>query len=195
MKLAHRKLEESLSIAKNFGIEDVSVHPPMLANASLQPPYLPVDVPEHREKSRVQLHTLLKVWIPRFQEQAITLSLESHVTASFFVFTGLPDFRDFVLNLPGLGVLVDVCHNYYDGYEIPELLSIVQSLPVTGIHLSDAIRGHPLSQATHLPIGHGTIDFKPVLAHFDDHEHVYAALEVRGSAQGIIDSMKQLRIL
>lgn len=194
-RFAYQKLEESLRIAKNLGIEDVSVHPPVLANASLQPPYLPVDAPERREKSRDQLHSLLKVWIPRFQEQGITLSLESHVTASFFVFSDLPDFRDFVLDLPGLGVLIDVCHNYYDGYDIPELISIVQLLPVTGLHLSDAIRGQPLSQATHLPIGDGTIDFEPLLDHFAEHKNVYAALEVRGPAQGIISSMEQLRSL
>jgi sugar phosphate isomerase/epimerase len=189
---AHKKLAESLHIARIFGAEDVSMHPPMLANIPLTPPYLPTDSPNHREQSKERFHTLLGTWLPRFQEHGITLSLETHVTSSYFLFTGLQDFRDFSFSIPGLGVLIDVAHNYYDGYEIPELLAFAESLPVTGLHLSDSIRGVDVSRGTHLPIGKGHIDFTPLVTHFAANHHLYAALEVRGPSQGISDSIAHL---
>lgn len=59
----------------------------------------------------------------------------------------------------------------------------------------DAIRGEELSQGTHLPIGQGEVDFKELLTHFNVDTNVYAALEVRGSSQGIVDSLANLRAL
>ena len=111
-------ISDSLLIASSIGAEDVSLHPPYLSDGS----------PKQRKQSRKRFQNLLGAWVPRFTAHGITLSLETHVTSSVFIFTGIQDFRDFVLSIPGLSVLVDVSHNYYDGYEITELISSLRPL-------------------------------------------------------------------
>jgi len=82
---------------------------------------------------------------------------------------------------------------YYDGYDIAEVLTLLEPLPITGFHLSDAIRGKDLRDSTHLPIGQGDVDFRSPLALFDGNDAVYGALEVRGPASGISDTLAHLQ--
>jgi sugar phosphate isomerase/epimerase len=188
---ADEAVAQSLSVAVSRRAEDVSLHPPVLANVALHAPGMRYDAPDDREESKERLRSVLSKWLPRFQEEEISLSLETHVTSSFFVFEGIEDFREFVLSVPGLGVLVDVSHNHYDDYDIAGLVSFLQPLPITGFHLSDAIRGVALAEGTHLPVGQGEIDFQSLVANFDT-DAVYGALEVKGPARGISDSLAHL---
>ncbi len=180
-----------LRIAVRSRAEDVSLHPPLLANVALHAPDHRYDAPDYREQSKERLRSVLDKWLPRFLHEGISLSMETHVTSSVFVFEGMRDFLEFVLTFPGLGVLVDVSHNHYDGYDITGLVSSLQSNPITGLHLSDAIRGMTLGEGTHLPIGEGEIDFRTLVESFDK-DTVYGALEVRGPARGISDSLAYL---
>jgi len=87
------------------------MHPPLLAEVGR------LSLLDENEASRrsviakERLGALIKVWLPRFQNSGITLSLETNVTPRVFAFAGIHDFRDFALSLPGLGVLADVSHN------------------------------------------------------------------------------------
>ncbi|MBI4268162.1 MAG: sugar phosphate isomerase/epimerase [Chloroflexi bacterium] len=188
-------LSESLDIAAATGVEDVSLHPPVLADLS-QLPLLNEDKSSKRSmKIKERLSTVLSSWLPRFQDNGITLSLETHVTPRVFAFSGIQDFHDFVLSLPGLGVLIDVSHNYYDGYDVAEVIATLKPLTITGFHLSDAVRGRELRDGNHLVIGQGHVDFKSVRELFDADNTVYGALEVKGPACGITDSLARLHTL
>jgi len=180
-------IANSLEIAAKNGMKDVSLHPPCFLDKTI--------TPELRAQSKKVFMSLLKEWLPRFLAQKITFSLETHVTSSVFTFDGIHDFRDFVLELPGLDILIDVSHNYYDGYDIQDLLSILQPLTITGFHLSDSIRGVELGEGTHLPLGKGNIDFKIIADRFNPDNTVYGAFEVRGSSEGITKSITHMKAL
>jgi sugar phosphate isomerase/epimerase len=186
-------LSNSLRLATLLGVEDVSIHPPVVDDISLLP--LPPEQasPERNRRSIEQLRRLLTVWLHRFQSGGITLSIETHMTPYVFVFSGLLDFREFVLSVPGLGVLVDVSHNHYDGNDIADVLLSLEKMRITGFHLSDAVRGRKLSDGTHLPIGEGQVDFVSVTRLFGNNNNVYGALEVRGPEKGITGSLARLK--
>jgi len=194
-ELWQRILSDSLHTARVIGAEDVSVHPPVLADVSLLPLSDGEESSSLSTKAKERLRRLLTEWLPRFQADEITPSLETHVTPSVFAFTGIHDYRDFVLGLPGIGVLIDVSHNHFDNYDSNELISVLHGLPFTGLHLSDSIRGVKLRDGTHLPIGQGQIDFKPLVERFNNDDAVYGVLEVRGPAQGVSKSLRYLRNL
>jgi sugar phosphate isomerase/epimerase len=189
------RLAESLKIAVGMGAEDVSLHPPLLSNLSLHSPHLPDKSPDRRAETRKRLNRLLVTWIPHFEDQGMTLSLETHVTSAYFIFTGIPDFQDFALNTPGLGVLADISHNSFDGYKMPELLNCFRALRMTGFHLSDAAVERGFPDGTHLPIGQGHVDFKSLVSCYGSNNKIYGALEIRGPAQAISDSLACLRKL
>jgi len=191
----HARLSESLAVAASNGMEDVSLHPPFHANVSMRSIQPAAASPDERNAAKRRLHSVLSAWIPRFLDRGITLSLETHVTPSFFVFSGLQDFQDFALSLPELGVLVDVSHNHYDGYSAADFLSIFGSLNINGLHISDAVRGVDFEEGTHLPVGKGEIDFGRLLGSFDGDDSVYGALEVKAPSQGIAESLIRLQSL
>jgi sugar phosphate isomerase/epimerase len=188
-------LSESIGIIETVGIEDVSLHPPILADVSLLPLTSEDESAGRSIGAKERLRRVLGSWLPIFQSKKVTLSLETHVTPRVFAISSIRDYLDFALSLPGLGVLIDVSHNYYDGYDIAEVLSILKPLAVTGLHLSDAIRGKELRDGTHLPIGKGHVDFESALGEFGDKGWVYGALEVRGPARNIQDSLERLNSL
>ena len=137
-------LETSLATAVKSGMEDVSIHPPLLANIAITPEIRILDTPDLREETRNRLQECLAVWGRRFREHGITLSLESHITSSYFVFTNMADYSKFISSVPGIGALVDIAHNFYDGYTMPDILEELKNVRITGFHISDAIRGIPL---------------------------------------------------
>jgi sugar phosphate isomerase/epimerase len=173
--------------------EDVSIHPGLLANVSLNSSNLPDKSPEYRSESKECLKRLLVMWLPRFLDQGITLSLETHVTSAYFVFQGISDFQDFVLGVPGLGEFADISHNSFDCYAVAGLLKYFQPLSITGFHLSDAATEKGFPDGTHLPIGKGHFDFISLISGYKRDNKIYGALEVRGSAQAISDSLAGLR--
>ena len=47
---------------------------------------------------------------------------------------GLSDFVKFIDNYPDLGVLIDVSHNYYDGYSEDEIINYLANKNVKALH-------------------------------------------------------------
>jgi sugar phosphate isomerase/epimerase len=181
-KLSDR-ISEAINISAQYGVEDVSFHPPFISDES----------DSIRNKSKGYLSRLIEFWIPRFMDKNITLSLETHVTSKYFVFNGLRDYKKFVSNFKDLGVLIDVSHNFYDKYSVEEIFDILNGLNITGLHLSDSIPDVEFKYGTHLPIGKGNIDFKKIIEHFKNKPNVYGALEIKGPSTGISESVNILK--
>lgn len=95
--------------------------------------------------------------------------------------------------LPGLGVLIDVSHNCYDGYSEEEILAVLRPLRIAGLHLSDAVSGINLEKGTHLPIGHGKVDFSKILEPLANDKRLYGALEIKSSYSDIKSSLEKLK--
>ena len=94
-----------------------------------------------------------------------------------------------------LGVLIDVSHNFNDGFILENLISSLKHIKITGFHLSDAIAEVDIEKGTHLAIGKGNINFEEVISHFRFDDSVYGALEVRCSSGDIIDSKAKLQCI
>lgn len=178
----NNNISQALDISAEYGAEDVSFHPPLIS----------VENDMIRDKSKRYLSRLIEFLIPKFLEKNITLSLETHVTSKYFVFKGLRDYRNFVSGFKGLGVLIDVSHNFYDKYSVDEILSTLSGLNITGLHLSDAIPDAEFKAGTHLPVGKGEINFLKIIDHFKNIPNVYGALEIKGLSTGILESVNIL---
>ena len=178
----NKLLKKSLNIADLFGMEDVSFHPPFIGEKL-----------RSKDLSKNYLREILEDWLPKYQNKGIFLSIETHVSTECFIFEGLKDYAKFVASFPGLGVLIDISHNFYDGYSENDIINILNKLKITGLHLSDSIVGAELSEGTHLPIGKGTIDFRKILSYYKDKD-IYGALEIKGSSKAIFESSKKLQL-
>lgn len=173
-------LKNSLEIASIYQMEDVSFHPPL------------IKVEKERSSTRKRLYDLVSKWAPKFFEKDITLSIETHISGCYFVFNGFTDYVDFVSSIPGLGVLIDVSHNFNDGFIIEEINSYLESCNITGLHISDAIANVDYKKGTHLPVGDGEIDFKSFIAKYSNNDKIYGALEIIAPSTAIADSLISL---
>jgi len=176
-----RQLADSLILADKLQMEDVSVHPPRTGNTD-----------SATREAQERLAVALSQWLPRYSDRGITLSLETHITLQVFAIQGPEEYRKFVSDLPGLGVLVDVSHNHNNEFDPPRLLEYLRPLRITGLHLSDAVAGVDFTVGTHLPVGRGEIDFRAIMRPFIADDGVYGALEVRGQAAGVAESARSL---
>jgi len=176
-------LQEALDVASENAMEDVSLHPPRLAYAD----------DRERETVRSEFARILKRWVPRYADQGITLSLESHSSCGFFVFDGLLDFSEFVRQIRGLGVLVDISHLWNDGNNVELIASALKDCRITGLHVSDALEGVEITKGTHLPIGEGEVDFAKLLPRLACNDLVYAVFEIKAGSSAIRRSIDLFR--
>lgn len=177
-------IDNALEFARGNGIEDVSIHPPRV----------PVGMQPMRGFLRGRFFDLLEAHAPRYRWAGITLSVESHIYSPLFVFQGLADYADFILELDRIGALIDISHNCYQGYSEYDLLDIIRSLPVTGLHISDANpRIEDVRQGTHLPIGGGIVGIRRILSEYEKAGNVYGAFEIKTPFVDIIDSVQRVR--
>lgn len=182
VKKYSRALGYSLDVSKEHGVEDVSFHPPHVPQGA------------DRNLTEVNLREIIEFWLPRFSDAKVSLSMESHVAIPYFVFRGLHELRDFADQYPDLGLLIDFSHNCFDGYSVEKIISLLEGLKITGLHLSDALPGPDYRDGTHLQVGRGVVDFACIVRHFC-HQDIYAALEVKGSCKDIAASKNALEKL
>lgn len=177
-------LAEAVHIIQECGMEpDLSFHPPFLLEYS----------EEARRDSVRRLSRTVDRWLVRLDGAGIMLSLETLIRPNYFVFEHLDHYLEFIAGHPGLGMLIDISHNFHDGLALNRLLAGAMAARITGFHLGDARSDGPFETATHLPVGRGEIDFRHWLAPFVSRDRVYAALEIRGSAAEIASSAAWLR--
>ena len=82
-----------------------------------------------------------------------------------------------------LGMLIDFAHNYYDGYSEDEIINLLGSKNIKGLHVSDARRGitftdNELCEKTYMTIGTGDIDFVKLISAFGEISGIYSVLEI-----------------
>ncbi len=75
---------EGLEIASKMGAEDVSLHPPVLADYSSLPVSDRTEAERRSQVAKERLLAILDEWIGRFGSRGISLSLETHVTPLVF---------------------------------------------------------------------------------------------------------------
>ncbi len=174
-------LTDGLRLAEQHFMEDVSFHPPEFTPST-----------DDRALCLELFDRLTSHWLPRYEDKGITLSLESHSKGEYFAFLGLQHYLQFVEQHLGLGALIDISHCHHDEEDIAQVVAACRGVHVTGLHLSDAVRGRDIRTGTHLPIGQGEVDFLPALLQFGQYSMVYAALEVKGQSAEIADSLASL---
>ena len=175
-------IEKGLHYAVENRVEDVSLHPPITWHKDHH----------RRDEFQAKFSNIIEEWLPRFESEGITLSVESHVGGNVFLHNSLEKYAKFIAQYPKLGALIDISHNFNDGLIISDILKIIDNLKITGLHLSDAISGAEVGEGTHLPIGDGEINFSDFLKHFR-HCNIYGALEIRAASEIVSESLLRLK--
>jgi len=176
-------LMQGFEIAAKNNMHDVSLHPPHIYGIS-----------ENEKKSCLDFfHKSIDKWLGVALKSNMSLSLETHVSGKYFLFNGLGEYVEFIGNYPDLGVLIDVSHNYYDGYSEDEIISYLADKNAKCLHISDALQGAGFREGTHLAIGSGSVDFDKVLGGFADIPNLYSVLEIKAANKDIVESLRSLR--
>jgi sugar phosphate isomerase/epimerase len=180
------KMENAFEIAKRHNMHDISIHPPYIHNLSAADKALSLQL----------LGEFVEKWLHKLLESNISLSLETHVTGEYFLFSGLREFVAFTDQYPELGVLIDVSHNFYNPqYSEEDIINILSGKNVKCLHISDAIRSAEFESGTHLAVGDGEIDFTKLLKGFNKIPGLYAVLEIKSNNEGISKSLRVLRAI
>jgi sugar phosphate isomerase/epimerase len=178
------KMENAFEIAVRHNMHDISIHPPYIHNLSAA----------NKALSLKFLGKFIDRWLKKLLDNKISLSLETHVTGEYFLFSSLNEFVAFTDQYPDLGVLIDISHNYYEPqYSEDDIISILGSKNIKGLHISDALRSAEFEKGTHLAIGDGTIDFPKLLKGFEIFPNLYSVLEIKSKNSGIEKSLQKLR--
>ena len=175
-------IEKGLFCAVENRVEDVSLHPPIAWYKDHH----------RRDEFQMKFSRIIETWLPMFDSEGITLSVESHVGGNVFLHSSLEKYADFISQYPELGTLIDISHNFNDGRIISDIIKMISNLKITGLHLSDAISGAEVGKGTHLPVGNGEINFSEFLNHFA-HYDIYGALEIRATSEIISESLLKLK--
>ena len=177
-------MERCFGWATRHSMHDISIHPPYVEGITA----------DERRASLANFDTLVAKWLAHAGQLGITFSLETHVTGKYFLFDGLAEYTEFVDKHPGLGVLIDISHNYYDGFTENEIISIFASRNVTGLHISDALRRGEaeFGDGTHLPIGKGGMDVAQIVRAFIHVPDLVGVFEVKCSDEDLKRSLARL---
>jgi len=181
----NRLMDKSFELAVRLNMHDFSIHPPYTYECS----------PDEKEASLGHFHKIIEKWLKPALENNISLSLETHVAGEFVLFNGLDEYVKFIDAYPALGVLIDVSNNYYDGYSEDDIIRYFSGKNVKCLHLSDARQGVGFREGTHLPVGHGSIDFSKLLGcfNFKNIPDLCCVLEMRTSKKNLGNSLNELR--
>jgi len=173
-------LEKAIETAAKHNMHDISIHPPNI-----------YELPLAKIKTCYELfRKIIEKWLAVTIKNGISLTLETHVSGKYFLFDGLENFIKFTDSYPELGILIDVSHNYYDGYSEDEIIGCFADKNVKGLHISDALQGVDFNQGTHLAIGKGTIDFSKIIKHFNHIPNLYSALEIKANNKEVANSLE-----
>jgi sugar phosphate isomerase/epimerase len=177
-------LSNSFDIVERHKMKDISLHPPVISGYTS----------EEKIKSGVLFSNILRKWSAYAKEKNFTLSLETHLYEPYFLFGTLSQYKEFYDTVEDMGILIDISHNFFSGYDEQEVLDTFQGDRVTALHISDAIRlkDEDLKLGTHLAIGDGNIGFQTILSYFNNSD-VFAVLEIKSTNAKLKDSLDRLR--
>ena len=177
-------LSQGFEIAIRNNMHDISLHPPDIYGISQDEKKLCLEF----------FHKAIDKWLGVAIKSNISLSLETHVSGKYFLFDGLEEYVKFIDNYPNLGVLIDVSHNYYDGYSEDDIISHLSNKNVKCLHISDALQGADFSAGTHLAMGSGSINFTKILKGFAHIPNLCSVLEIKATNDDISRSLNMLEI-
>jgi sugar phosphate isomerase/epimerase len=176
-------MHDSFLIAKKHRMHDVSIHPPYAYGLS-----------DAERKACLSLFdNAIKKWAAVSKEMNIGFSLETHVSGEYFLFRGLEEYLPFVDKHPGLGILIDISHNYYDGYYEDKIIHLLGSKNVKALHISDTLQNADFRKGTHLAVGDGSVDFPKLLKHFEKFSDIFGVLEIKADDAKIQSSLNRLK--
>ena len=179
-----RNFENVFEIALKNKMHDISIHPPYIYKMTTAEKGLSLDF----------FSKTIDKWLKILMNSGISLSLETHVAGEWFLFDGLHEYVNFIDRHPGLGVLIDISHNYYKPqYSEDDIVDILGNTNVKGLHISDALRGVEFKEGTHLAIGDGSIDFHRLMNGFRKFPELYGVLEIKSTNEGIERSLNNLQ--
>jgi sugar phosphate isomerase/epimerase len=187
----YRRMQEQirggLTLCSEIGATLASVHPPFFRRT------IEVD-DEFLRKAKTRFGRLLKGEVDFASPKKVRVALESFCYSPF-IFHGLKEFSQFIEQFPpkDLGILMDAGHLYQAGIDLDEAVNLFKRR-LLDVHVHDAMLDKNYREATHLPIGKGTIDFQKLVdllrqVNYDG----WLTLEVRGREQEIVRSREYLK--
>jgi sugar phosphate isomerase/epimerase len=183
-----RQLRGGVTLSSEVGSAVVSVHPPFFSVG-----HKPCEL---YSTARKRFLKLLSDGADFACHNGVRLALESFCYWPF-IFDGLDDFVGFVSNFSSerLGVLLEVGHLYQAGISLSEAVHVFGDR-LADVHVHDATLEKDYREATHLPIGRGTVDFRSLIKLLRDVGYDgWLTLEIRGTEEEIEESRKRLEDL
>lgn len=184
-----KHIRGAVTLCNEIGATLVSVHPPFFQRT------IKVD-DAFLQKARTRFQKLLESEVDFATRKNVKVALESFCYPPF-IFHGLDEFSQFIEQFPPekLGILMDAGHLYQAGIGLDAAVHLFKRR-LLDIHVHDAMRDKNYREATHLPIGKGTIDFPRLIdllrqVSYDG----WLTLEVRGNEQEIVRSREYLESL
>jgi len=183
-----KQVRYGITLCKEISSTLVSIHPPFFTARN--------KVGEILSKARTRFLELVMEEVDFASRNGINIALESFCYNPF-IFEGLHDFTGFTSKFPRekLGVLLDVGHLYQMGMDLSEAVHLFKNR-LLDVHIHDATLGGDVREATHLPIGKGTINFSDFIGVLQDAGYNgWLTLEIRGSEKEIVESKDFLESL
>jgi len=188
-KRVRKQIRGAVTLCNEIVATLVSVHPPFFRTTGEANDEL-------LRKARTRFRRLLKDEVDFASRKNVKVALESFCYPPF-IFRGLDEFSRFIEQFPPekLGILMDAGHLYQAGIDLDEAVHLFKRR-LLDIHVHDAMRDKDYREATHLPIGKGTIDFPRLIdllrqVSYDG----WLTLEVRGNEQELVRSREYLESL
>ncbi|MCJ7429623.1 sugar phosphate isomerase/epimerase [Candidatus Bathyarchaeota archaeon] len=188
-KRVRKQIRGAATLCNEIVTTLVSVHPPFFRTTGEANDEL-------LRKARTRFRRLLKDEVDFASRKNVKVALESFCYPPF-IFRGLDEFSQFIEQFPPekLGILMDAGHLYQAGIDLDEAVHLFKRR-LLDIHVHDAMRDKDYREATHLPIGKGTIDFPRLIdllrqVSYDG----WLTLEVRGNEQELVRSREYLESL
>jgi len=189
----YRRMQEQIrggvTFCSEIGATLVSVHPPFFLRT------IEAD-DEFLRKARTRFRRLLKGEVNFASPKKVRVAVESFCYSPF-IFHDLKELSQFIeqFSPQELGILMDAGHLYQAGIDLDDAVRLFEGR-LLDIHIHDAMRDKDYREATHLPIGKGTIDFRKLTdllrqANYNG----WLTLEIRGSEQEIVRSREYLESL
>jgi sugar phosphate isomerase/epimerase len=183
---ARKQMHYGIKLCMKICSTLVSVHPPFFAVAN--------EINEEiLSRARMRFLELLKEEVDFAGRNHIETALESFCYPPF-IFEGLRDFTEFISKFPSdkLGVLLDAGHVYQIGINLYDAVQAFRHR-LLDIHVHDATLEKDYREATHLPIGRGTINFPEFISILRENAYDrWLTLEIRGNEKEIVDSKEYL---